>query len=578
MELSVFDIVASPTARPNDTAVDATRTDDDDARFDDLVRAASHPDAPQDKQDQSDAPSSQYEAPEETSDPVAPSSTEATTTEAEAPSGDAEGTDTQVASTDDSGGETPPPADPPVTVVSEATPPTEAVAANKAATVVPSVSVTLPKAAAANPHAPTIMTGPANQQTNPDAPAQAAKPVEVADAGIKPTAPAPQPATATAPTVAQQPAPISPQEPSTVAAPTTPAPPVSSAVAPVETPQAPEVATRVAPQASTAPQSTAATTPAGDAPVEPDPTAGRLPATAAAAASTKNLADGTTNPAADDVPEDAKPELTQNAAAAAAAARAKSPQSTRPVWARTGAQPNGASPVTGQSANGQAATATGEAPGATTNASSARDVAITIGQDQRAPGQSVPLNSGTPDLAAFREALSSAQPESASGVSLEGIRASGRPMGTEIVARAQQALPSVPEQISIRVHQAVADGESQIRLQLQPKELGRIDIKLDVSDGGKVSVTVVAERSDTLDLLMRDQRGLERALQQAGLDTDPDSLAFDLRDPDDEGFGPDGDTPDGGDPDSKSTIETVLDYPPAGLTGDPALDGVDIRV
>jgi flagellar hook-length control protein FliK len=65
---------------------------------------------------------------------------------------------------------------------------------------------------------------------------------------------------------------------------------------------------------------------------------------------------------------------------------------------------------------------------------------------------------------------------------------------------------------------------------LQPAELGRVEIKLDVDKDKKVSATIVADRPATLDLLQRDAKALERALQQAGLQADSGSLSFSLRD------------------------------------------------
>jgi len=46
---------------------------------------------------------------------------------------------------------------------------------------------------------------------------------------------------------------------------------------------------------------------------------------------------------------------------------------------------------------------------------------------------------------------------------------------------------------------------------------------------GRVSAVVTADNKDTLDLLQRDQRALERALQDAGLKADSGSLSFNLR-------------------------------------------------
>ena len=45
-----------------------------------------------------------------------------------------------------------------------------------------------------------------------------------------------------------------------------------------------------------------------------------------------------------------------------------------------------------------------------------------------------------------------------------------------------------------------------------------------------MTTRLIADRSDTLDLLRRDASGLERALQDAGLKTADNSLQFSLRD------------------------------------------------
>ena len=87
----------------------------------------------------------------------------------------------------------------------------------------------------------------------------------------------------------------------------------------------------------------------------------------------------------------------------------------------------------------------------------------------------------------------------------------------------------LPEQIAVHIARAVGDGVNRIHVQLQPAEMGRVEINLDLSRDGRVVATVVADRQDTLDNLQRDSRSLERALQQAGLQTDSQSLNFGLR-------------------------------------------------
>lgn len=83
-------------------------------------------------------------------------------------------------------------------------------------------------------------------------------------------------------------------------------------------------------------------------------------------------------------------------------------------------------------------------------------------------------------------------------------------LAVEIVARAQE-------------------GSRRFEIRLDPPELGRIDVRLDVDQTGKVSSRLVVERSETLDFLRRDAHQLERALQNAGLNTEG-GLEFSLRD------------------------------------------------
>ncbi len=54
-------------------------------------------------------------------------------------------------------------------------------------------------------------------------------------------------------------------------------------------------------------------------------------------------------------------------------------------------------------------------------------------------------------------------------------------------------------------------------------------MKLDIAGDGRAKAMVLAERPETLELLQRDSRVLERALQDAGLKTDHNSLSFDLQ-------------------------------------------------
>ncbi len=100
------------------------------------------------------------------------------------------------------------------------------------------------------------------------------------------------------------------------------------------------------------------------------------------------------------------------------------------------------------------------------------------------------------------------------------------------MTRSQAATVQVTHQVAVQISQAVQAGANRITVQLYPAELGRIEVKIELAENGRLSAMVVVDRPETLDMMQRDARALERALQQAGLDTDSDSLQFNLRDED----------------------------------------------
>jgi len=73
-------------------------------------------------------------------------------------------------------------------------------------------------------------------------------------------------------------------------------------------------------------------------------------------------------------------------------------------------------------------------------------------------------------------------------------------------------------------------GANQFDIRLDPPELGRIDVRLDVDSNGQVTTHMTADRADTLQLLQNQQPQLEQALNQAGLKTADNGLQFTLRD------------------------------------------------
>ncbi len=75
----------------------------------------------------------------------------------------------------------------------------------------------------------------------------------------------------------------------------------------------------------------------------------------------------------------------------------------------------------------------------------------------------------------------------------------------------------------------MAAGADRLTLNLMPAELGRIEIQLTVGDDKSAQAVIRVDNPQTLDLLQREARGLERALEAAGLRTEAGGLDFGLR-------------------------------------------------
>ncbi|OKL45553.1 flagellar hook-length control protein FliK [Pseudovibrio exalbescens] len=73
-------------------------------------------------------------------------------------------------------------------------------------------------------------------------------------------------------------------------------------------------------------------------------------------------------------------------------------------------------------------------------------------------------------------------------------------------------------------------GNQRFEIRMDPPELGKVDVSLEFSKDGKVRAHLTVDRPETLDLFMRDQRALVKALGDAGLQASDDgSLQFSLR-------------------------------------------------
>ncbi|MHB2165857.1 flagellar hook-length control protein FliK [Alsobacter sp. R-9] len=102
---------------------------------------------------------------------------------------------------------------------------------------------------------------------------------------------------------------------------------------------------------------------------------------------------------------------------------------------------------------------------------------------------------------------------------------------------AQAAAPAAPQaqtpptpvsMLPIEIGLRAMEGQQRFEIRLSPENLGRVDVRLDIADDGGVKAHIVVDRVDTLNLLQRDARTLERAFEQAGLRTGDGALQFSL--------------------------------------------------
>lgn len=89
--------------------------------------------------------------------------------------------------------------------------------------------------------------------------------------------------------------------------------------------------------------------------------------------------------------------------------------------------------------------------------------------------------------------------------------------------------------IALQMARNIQKGTNRFDIRLDPPEMGRIDVRMEVRKDGQVVAHMTVDRPETLDLLQRDARALQQALNNAGLQADSDSLNFSLRDQNDNG-------------------------------------------
>jgi hypothetical protein len=252
----------------------------------------------------------------------------------------------------------------------------------------------------------------------------------------------------------------------------------------------------------------------GSAPAAPAPTALLTPIPAGTTATAKNVAPAAIMPS---------PPAAQDASQTASQTTTVKPSDTDSKRDLSGTAPSQAIPLSGTIAP-QPAASTAATPSFSLNAAVATTASKTdndadAGDDFLSGGKNSASFTPTPNNAPVTaEAAQTATPYSFANALA----------ATRTINGAATGLPTPVDQVILQMNRNVKNGNDQISLQLHPTDLGKITIKLAIGSDGTVQGNVTADNPQTLALLQKDSRSLERALQDAGLRADSGSLQFNL--------------------------------------------------
>jgi flagellar hook-length control protein FliK len=84
--------------------------------------------------------------------------------------------------------------------------------------------------------------------------------------------------------------------------------------------------------------------------------------------------------------------------------------------------------------------------------------------------------------------------------------------------------------LAVQIAATVRSGKTQFEVRLDPADLGRIDVRIQIDSNGQVTSHLTVEKPETLTMLQQDAPQLQQALNDAGLKTGSGGLQFSLRD------------------------------------------------
>jgi flagellar hook-length control protein FliK len=143
-----------------------------------------------------------------------------------------------------------------------------------------------------------------------------------------------------------------------------------------------------------------------------------------------------------------------------------------------------------------------------------------------------PVAMSVPGIIGETAQVTSQLTENGQTTSLTTDAASLRSDGPANAERSSQAMarftPRAATQLAAQITQRFNNGSRVFDIRLDPAELGRVDVRLELMPDQRVHAVLTAERGETLAELQRTARELEQALKDAGLDLADSGLEFQL--------------------------------------------------
>lgn len=148
-------------------------------------------------------------------------------------------------------------------------------------------------------------------------------------------------------------------------------------------------------------------------------------------------------------------------------------------------------------------------------------------QADGAGGQPRPAVAARADSNLPSQLLSQALPTVASRPAGSPYPVQAQPFATSPVVVAQPG--RLGADMGVEIARAVKGDREDLLIRLDPREMGRIDVRLSFDRDGVLRAVMSADSPAALDLLRRESGDLNRALADAGIRSDGQSLRFDAR-------------------------------------------------